>query len=169
MRPVPGPVAVGAQDGTLWVTDVRHCLSDREHAVLTLIADGRETDEIARELFYSTRTVTGVVQDITRRFRLRNRAHAVAYALRSGLLSRDQHPARPPGEAEVASPRPLTGRQTTVLTLMADGLGNGEIASALGWSASSVRNVSYELMARLQVRNRAHAVAYAVRSGLIGS
>jgi DNA-binding NarL/FixJ family response regulator len=61
-------------------------LSEREHAVLRLIADGRETDEIARELCYSARTVVGVVHDITQRFRLRNRAHAVAYAMRTGLL-----------------------------------------------------------------------------------
>jgi DNA-binding NarL/FixJ family response regulator len=61
-------------------------LSEREHAVLRLIADGRETDEIARELCYSPRTVVGVVHDITHRFRLRNRAHAVAYAMRTGLL-----------------------------------------------------------------------------------
>ncbi|MGH3374072.1 MAG: LuxR C-terminal-related transcriptional regulator [Actinoallomurus sp.] len=61
-------------------------LTEREHAVLALIADGRETDEIARELSYSPRTVVGVVHDITHRFRLRNRAHAVAYALRTGLL-----------------------------------------------------------------------------------
>jgi DNA-binding NarL/FixJ family response regulator len=61
-------------------------LSEREHAVLNLIADGRETDEIARELCYSARTVVGVVHDITDRFRLRNRAHAVAYAMRAGLL-----------------------------------------------------------------------------------
>jgi DNA-binding NarL/FixJ family response regulator len=61
-------------------------LNERERAVLELIADGHETDEIARELSYSIRTVTGVVHDITHRFRLRNRAHAVAYALRTGLL-----------------------------------------------------------------------------------
>lgn len=61
-------------------------LTDRERAVLALIADGRETDEIAKELCYSPRTVTSVVHDITHRFRLRNRAHAVAYAVRTGLL-----------------------------------------------------------------------------------
>lgn len=61
-------------------------LTKREHAVLSLIADGRETHEIARELCYSIRTVVGVVHDITHRFGLRNRAHAVAYALRAGLL-----------------------------------------------------------------------------------
>ncbi|MFD9356156.1 response regulator transcription factor [Streptomyces sp. NPDC060031] len=61
-------------------------LNDRERAVLRLVAEGRETGEIARELSYSPRTVTTVVHDITQRFRLRNRAHAVAYALRAGLL-----------------------------------------------------------------------------------
>jgi len=61
-------------------------LSEREHTVLRLVAEGYETDEIARQLSYSARTVTAVVHDITQRFRLRNRAHAVAYALRAGLL-----------------------------------------------------------------------------------
>ena len=61
-------------------------LDEREHQVLTLLADGRETEEIARELNYSPRTVTTVIHDILHRFRLRNRAHAVAYALRTGLL-----------------------------------------------------------------------------------
>ncbi|MEU3413808.1 response regulator transcription factor [Streptomyces sp. NPDC006658] len=61
-------------------------LSERERAVLRLVADGRETEEIARELCYSPRTVTTVVHDVTRRFQLRNRAHAVAFALRTGLL-----------------------------------------------------------------------------------
>jgi DNA-binding NarL/FixJ family response regulator len=61
-------------------------LGDRERAVLRLLAEGWETSEIARELCYSARTVTTVVHDITQRFRVRNRAHAVAYALRAGML-----------------------------------------------------------------------------------
>ncbi|MFF7445848.1 MULTISPECIES: LuxR C-terminal-related transcriptional regulator [unclassified Streptomyces] len=61
-------------------------LSDRERSVLRLVAEGHETAEIAQRLAYSPRTVTTVVHDITQRFRLRNRAHAVAYALRAGLL-----------------------------------------------------------------------------------
>ena len=61
-------------------------ISERERAVLRLLADGRETGEIAQELCYSTRTVTSVVHDITQRFRLRNRAHAVAFAMRAGML-----------------------------------------------------------------------------------
>ncbi|MCO1578426.1 response regulator transcription factor [Crossiella sp. SN42] len=61
-------------------------LNEREREVLRLVADGRETGEIAQQLCYSPRTVVSVVHDITHRFRLRNRAHAVAYALRAGLL-----------------------------------------------------------------------------------
>nr|WP_231956985.1 MULTISPECIES: LuxR C-terminal-related transcriptional regulator [unclassified Actinoplanes] len=61
-------------------------LTDRERAVLRLVADGRETGDIARTLSYSPRTVTSIVHDITQRYRLRNRAHAVAYAMRVGLL-----------------------------------------------------------------------------------
>lgn len=61
----------------------------------------------------------------------------------------------------------LTAKQTAVLQLMADGLGNSAIARALACSEHTVKNVIYELTARLRVRNRAHAVAHAVRLGLI--
>lgn len=61
-------------------------LSPRERSVLRMVADGHETSEIARTLAYSQRTVTTVLHDVTQRFRLRNRAHAVAYTLRAGLL-----------------------------------------------------------------------------------
>jgi len=61
-------------------------LSTREATVLGLVADGLDTREIATKLSYSERTVKNVVQDITRRHNLRNRTHAVAYALRQGLI-----------------------------------------------------------------------------------
>ncbi|MFJ8582347.1 response regulator transcription factor [Micromonospora sp. NPDC093277] len=62
---------------------------------------------------------------------------------------------------------PLTARQTTVLRLIAEGHGNAAIADTLTCSEHTVKNVIYDLMARLQVRNRAHAVARGVRAGLI--
>jgi DNA-binding NarL/FixJ family response regulator len=61
-------------------------LTDREVDVLKLLADGFDTAEVAGRLCYSERTVKNVVQDITRRHNLRNRTHAVAYALRQGLI-----------------------------------------------------------------------------------
>jgi DNA-binding NarL/FixJ family response regulator len=61
-------------------------LSDRETQVLRLVADGKDTQEIARELSYSERTVKNVLHDVTSRLQLKNRSHAVAYALREGLI-----------------------------------------------------------------------------------
>lgn len=61
-------------------------LSDREVQVLRLVADGFDTHQIARELCYSDRTVKVILHDIISRFQLRNRSHAVAYALREGLI-----------------------------------------------------------------------------------
>ncbi|MEU6074066.1 response regulator transcription factor [Micromonospora sp. NPDC047074] len=61
-------------------------LTKRERAVLLMLADGHETEEIARSLAYSVRTVTGIVHTITRRWQVRNRAQAVACALREGLI-----------------------------------------------------------------------------------
>ena len=61
-------------------------LSAREIEVLRLAADGLDTEEIAQRLAYSPRTVTNVFHDITCRFQLRNRTHAVAYAIREGLI-----------------------------------------------------------------------------------
>ncbi len=61
-------------------------LAERELQVLRLVADGLDTAEIAVTLSYSQRTVKNVLHDITSRLHLRNRSHAVAYALRHGLI-----------------------------------------------------------------------------------
>ena|SRR5829696_8909029 len=61
-------------------------LADREVEVLRLVADGLDTAEIAAKLAYSQRTVKNVLHDVTNRLQLRNRSHAVAYALRHGLI-----------------------------------------------------------------------------------
>jgi DNA-binding NarL/FixJ family response regulator len=61
-------------------------LSDREAEVLKLVACGHDTAEIAGRLAYSQRTVKNILHDVTTRLQLRNRSHAVAYALREGLI-----------------------------------------------------------------------------------
>lgn len=61
-------------------------LSQREVDVLKLVADGCDTAEIADQLAYSERTVKNVLHDVTSRLQLRNRAQAVAYAVREGLI-----------------------------------------------------------------------------------
>jgi DNA-binding NarL/FixJ family response regulator len=61
-------------------------LAPREIDVLRLVADGYDTGEIAAKLAYSERTVKNVLHDVTTRLQLRNRSHAVAFALREGLI-----------------------------------------------------------------------------------
>ncbi len=61
-------------------------LSERESQVLRLVADGHDTAEIAGQLCYSQRTVKNILHDLTTRLQLRNRSHAVAYAVREGLI-----------------------------------------------------------------------------------
>jgi DNA-binding NarL/FixJ family response regulator len=61
-------------------------LTTREVEVLRLVADGWDTAEIARRLCYSERTIKNVIHDVTARLALRNRAQAVAYAVREGLI-----------------------------------------------------------------------------------
>ncbi|WP_079661035.1 helix-turn-helix transcriptional regulator [Streptomyces sp. 3214.6] len=61
-------------------------LAPREVDVLRLVAEGLDTGEIASKLSYSERTVKNVMHGLTTRLHLRNRAHAVAYALREGYI-----------------------------------------------------------------------------------
>ncbi len=61
-------------------------MSKREIEILRLVADGMDTAEIATELSYSERTVKNALHDVTSRLQLRNRSHAVAYALKQGLI-----------------------------------------------------------------------------------
>jgi DNA-binding NarL/FixJ family response regulator len=61
-------------------------LNDREIEVLRLVAEGCDTAEIAGRLSYSERTIKGILHDVKTRLHLRNRTHAVSYAMREGLL-----------------------------------------------------------------------------------
>jgi len=63
-----------------------HELTARELAVLQMLADGMATREIAEELSYSERTVKNVVHDLLLKLNCRTRAHAVALAIRHGVI-----------------------------------------------------------------------------------
>jgi DNA-binding CsgD family transcriptional regulator len=61
----------------------------------------------------------------------------------------------------------LTNREREVLALLADGLGNKQIAARLGISTSTVKTHLEVLFEKLEVSTRTEAVATAVRLGLL--
>jgi DNA-binding NarL/FixJ family response regulator len=71
---------------------------------------------------------------------------------------------RPPPAPE---PDPLTPRERQVLEKMSLGLGNREIAEALHISAHTAKFHVAQIIAKLEASSRAHAVAKAMRAGLV--
>ncbi|MER7466651.1 response regulator transcription factor [Streptomyces sp. NPDC097981] len=83
-----------------------------------------------------------------------------------GRLRRSETAAACSGTANA----PLFGmapRETDVLRLIAEGLDTRQISDKLAYSERTVKNILHALMTRLQLANRAHAVAYALREGYI--
>jgi len=60
--------------------------SDREIAVLQLVADGFTNREIGRRLSVTEETVKSHMQHLLAKVDARNRAHAVSVAFRRGLI-----------------------------------------------------------------------------------
>ena len=61
-----------------------------------------------------------------------------------------------------------TQREIEVLQLISDGLVNREIGTRLFLSEETVKSHVRHLLAKLQARSRAHAVAVGFRRGIIG-
>jgi DNA-binding NarL/FixJ family response regulator len=61
----------------------------------------------------------------------------------------------------------LTRRQREILQLFADGHSTADVARRLGLSGETVRTHTKAVLARLEARDRAHAVAIGLRNGMI--
>jgi NarL family two-component system response regulator LiaR len=63
-----------------------HTLTEREYAVLALIAQGRSNRQISEELTISEKTVKTHVSNILTKLHLEDRTQAAIYALKEGLV-----------------------------------------------------------------------------------
>jgi len=68
-------------------TDAAHGLSTRELRVLRLAADGRTSEQIAKELSVSPSAVQRDLDSVYVKLDVADRASAVAHALEAGLIS----------------------------------------------------------------------------------
>lgn len=66
-----------------------------------------------------------------------------------------------------ATPVTLTTREQQVVRMLADGHDTAEIATTLCYSERTVKGVIHEVTSRLQLRNRSHIVAFALRNEMI--
>jgi len=104
-------------------------------------------------------------KEILDRYRDHSRRFEAAAARRSTRRRGAVIPFSPPAARE-AGPDP-TPREIEVLQLVADGLVNREIGERLFLSEETVKSHVRHLLAKLQARSRAHAVAVGFRRGLI--
>ena len=67
-------------------SDTDYGVTMREREILRLIADGESSDAISAQLFITRETVKSHVHHILVKLRADSRAHAVAIALRQGII-----------------------------------------------------------------------------------
>ena len=87
--------------------------------------------------------------------------------LLGNLLAQVGRARRSRGRHDLVAMPGLSDRETDVIKLVAEGLDTHEIATKLSYSERTVKNVLHDLMVRLHLRNRAHAVAFAARQGYL--
>ena len=63
-----------------------NALTPRESDVLTYLANGYGTDDIAQALFIAPNTVRNHIQNILQKLHIHSRTEAVSYAIRHGLV-----------------------------------------------------------------------------------
>ena len=86
--------------------------------------------------------------------------------LLTGLITEFQRQSRGPAKTET-SECPLTERELTILSRVADGNANKEIADLLYISERTVKNHMTNILAKLGAHDRAHAVRFGIENSWI--
>ena len=103
-------------------------------------------------------------EEILTRYREHSRRFQTVAARRAPVVELIEFPPRTPVAEPEHSP---TAREIEVLQLVSEGLVNREIGDRLYLSEETVKSHVRHLLAKLQARSRAHAVAVGFRRGLL--
>ncbi len=125
---------------------------------LTKDAGAEEIQQALRQVTSGQASLDPVVQ-----------RHLVEAIAAGDVQTRGSEPAGPPADPAVPLPGGLTPREAEVLTLIAAGLSNAEIAGRLFVSEATVKSHVNHLLPKIGARDRAQAVSYAYRHGLASS
>ncbi|MFE9610930.1 LuxR C-terminal-related transcriptional regulator [Streptomyces sp. NPDC006012] len=149
---------------------LRKLSADRRQRVVLVVG---ELDENQLELVMEAGIHTIVWRHEATRERLLKAIHAagrdesdIPSDLLRRLMNQLGRRARETSRSTPPAGRP-TARELSVLKLVAQGLGTKEIADRLSYSERTVKGILHDVMMRLHLKNRAHAVAYAIREGYI--
>lgn len=156
-------------DGVEATRRLRELSPDTKVVVLTTYSDDRSVIDALRAgaRGYLTKDAGGTeIRDALRRV-LDDQAvidPAVQHHLIDAIATA---PAAPNPPAPPRFPNGLTPREAEVLTLIANGLSNTEIAERLFVSEGTVKSHINRLLAKIDARDRAQAVTYAFQHGLV--
>jgi DNA-binding NarL/FixJ family response regulator len=162
-------------DPDVVLMDLRMPRVDGIEAIRRLAAAGDRPRAIALTTFADDASVLGALRAGARGYltkdagaeEIRQAVQAVARgdaaldpAVQRHVVAALGEPAAPP------LPDDLTPREAEVLSLIAEGLTNAEIAARLVVSAATVKSHVNHIFAKIGVRDRAQAVVYAYENGL---
>jgi DNA-binding NarL/FixJ family response regulator len=138
--------------------------------MLTTYADDRSVIDALRAGARGYLTKDAGAEEIRKALELVGQGQAaidpsVQHHLLEAIATAPEDPVAP---ANPELPDGLTPREAEVLSLIAQGLSNGEIAERLYVSETTVKSHINHLFAKTGVRDRAQAVTYAYRHGLAG-
>lgn len=144
-------------------------LSERERAIATRLVAGLDYKQVAWELGVSVSTIGTVAGRVLRKLRVRSKLELASLAARTRRIVAPAVPAAVGGLGFLTVPRGLSEehaptlavneRQRELLALVAQGLGDQDIAERLGLSRHTVRNAIARWIKRLGVDSRAALIA----------
>jgi two-component system, NarL family, response regulator LiaR len=150
------------QDGLAALTEIRQKEPQARILVLTSFAEDERVFPaiMAGALGYLLKDATP--QELLKAIRDVARGEASLHPAIARRVIRELH--RPQESGPTVEP--LTERETQVLSLVAQGLSNQEIASKLVISERTVRTHVSNILGKLHLANRTQAARYALREGL---